>query len=357
MPGELLIHYGNPGSGKTLFAMKEIVLPCVKNNRPFFTNITGISVSALSALTGVHQSFIKYYVVNNISDVVRYFDDEKLSHDGVFILDEMKDFIDDEKAVSWLESRINVMRKHSVDFVFIAQQCKKEYIHPNLVGLANACNVYRTRKRENDPNRVYKYYVNGGVPKIIDNDVANAVGREIVRKPVEMYNTYETSESAFYTGAENDTYFGLKWWQERKWKLRFAVIGIALVCFFGFFMLMRTFYEFGNQTQMSTSVKNISKEVGHENKQYKQNNERSNVRSSDSPNLPNCFQWKICADGICHTDVGTFPAINEIDSRLCTPGGICYDKCQGDNVFSSGGRLLRTGSEVSEGTGRRLRHQ
>ena len=134
MPGELLIHYGNPGAGKTLFAMKEIVLPAVREHRPFFTNITGISVSALSYLAGVHQAFIKYYPVENISDVIRYFDDEKISHDGVFVLDEMKDFIDDDKAVSWLESRINVMRKHSVDFVFIAQQCKKEYIHPNLVG-------------------------------------------------------------------------------------------------------------------------------------------------------------------------------------------------------------------------------
>lgn len=350
MPGELLIHYGNPGSGKTLFAMKEIVLPCVKNNRPFFTNITGISVSALSALTGVHQSFIKYYVVNNIGDVIRYFDDEKLSHDGVFILDEMKDFIDDEKAVSWLESRLNVMRKHSVDFVFIAQQCKKEYIHPNLVGLANACNVYRTRKRENDPNRVYKYYVNGGVPKIIDNDVANAVGKEIVRKPVEMYNTYETSESAFYNGAENDTYFGLKWYQERAWKLRFALLAIAVVA------VVIVGYIIHSLVGAVDSLDVKQSEVGNE-PTRKNPIERSVERSSVVSNLPNCFQWKICADGICRTDIGTFPAINEIDSRLCTPTGICYDKCQGDNVFSSGGGLLRTGGEVLEGTGRRLRHQ
>ena len=351
MPGELLIHYGNPGSGKTLFAMKEIVLPAVKNNRPFFTNITGISVSALSALTGIHQAFIKYYVVNDISDVIRYFDDEKISHDGVFILDEMKDFINDEKAVQWLESRLNVMRKHSVDFVFIAQQCKKEYIHPNLVGLANACNVYRTRKRENDPNRVYKYYVNGGVPKIIDNDVANAVGKEIVRKPVEMYNTYETSESAFYSGAENDTYFGLKWYQERVWKLRFVLIGIVL---FGLVSVGYIIYSlFG-------AVHDLNKEpeVGNEKQSVVEKHvERADARSVEASDLPTCFHWKVCTQSTCETDIGTFPAINEIDSRLCTPTGICYSKCQGDNVFSSRGRLLRTGSEVSEGTGRRLRYQ
>ena len=345
MPGELLIHYGNPGAGKTLFAMKEVVLPCVQHNRPFFTNITGISVSALSALTNVHQAFIKYYPVSDIHDVIRYFDDESISHDGVFVLDEMKDFIDDEKSISWLESRINVMRKHSVDFVLIAQQPAKEYIHPNIVKLANACNVYRTRKREGDLNRVFKYYVNGGVPKIIDNDVSNAVGREIVRKPVEMYNCFKTSESAFYTGAENDTYFGLKWWQERKWKLRFAAVGIAVVCFFGFVMLLRTFYDFGNSTQMSSTVKKLSQEVGNE-KEHQHIVDRIDGPANTTPS---CYTWKMCSEGRCETDIGTFPAYSDIDGRLCI-GHSCYRPCTtGDGLPGRGG-LLFPGGSLSQGT-------
>ena len=73
MPGTLTIHYGYPGSGKTLFAMNDVVLPAIKENRPFFTNITGLSLSALSALTGVHPCLIKYYEVANINDIIRYF--------------------------------------------------------------------------------------------------------------------------------------------------------------------------------------------------------------------------------------------------------------------------------------------
>ena len=132
MAGTLTIHYGYPGSGKTLFAMNDVVLPAIKENRPFFTNITGLSLSALSALTGVHPALIKYYEVKNIDDIIRYFNDDKLCHDGVFVLDEMKDFIDDKKAIDWLEHCINYMRKQTVDFVMIAQQDAKEYIHPNI---------------------------------------------------------------------------------------------------------------------------------------------------------------------------------------------------------------------------------
>lgn len=343
MPGELLIHYGNPGAGKTLFAMKEIVLPAVKANRPFFTNITGISVSALSYLAGVHQAFIKYYPVENINDVIRYFDDEKVSHDGVFILDEMKDFIDDDKAVSWLESRLNIMRKHSVDFVFIAQQCKKEYIHPNLVGLANACNVYRTRKRENDPNHVTKYYVPGGVPKIIDNDVANAVGKEVLPKPVEMYNTFETSESAFYTGAENNTFHGLKWYQERKWKLRFVLIGVAFVVVVVVIFILASLFGIAGSDAQSLMAEG-NKKVGKVNEVHR----TKDSQSIDKPVL--CYHWKICGGEVCKTDIGTFVLESSVDGRLCV-GPVCYGMCETDNGIPGGRGLLQPGEQVSKGSG------
>lgn len=340
MPGELLIHYGNPGSGKTLFAMKDIVLPACKEHRPFFTNITGISVSALSYLSGVHQAFIKYYPVENISDVIRYFDDEKISHDGVFILDEMKDFIDDEKAVKWLESRLNVMRKHSVDFIFIAQQCKKEYIHPNLVGLANACNVYRTRKRENDPNRVQKFYVNGGVPKIMDNTVANAVGEEILQKPVEMYNAYETSESAFYSGAENNTYFGLKWYQERKWKFRFVIIGFVALMFIVAAWLVWGIFDFGG-TDLG-ALGNVSTKVGN-NEIQEQTKVPAQVPQDSIP----CFAYLVCDSFDCRTDKGIFPlSAYNADSGVLCGDGRCMRKCERNIDISDGGRLLPIGKQV-----------
>lgn len=349
MPGELLIHYGNPGAGKTLFAMKEIVLPAVKEHRPFFTNITGISVSALSYLAGVHQAFIKYYPVENISDVIRYFDDEQVSHDGVFILDEMKDFIDDDKAVSWLESRINVMRKHSVDFVFIAQQCKKEYIHPNLVGLANACNVYRTRKRERDLEHVTKYYVNGGVPKIIDNEVANAVGKEILKKPVDMYNTFETSQSAFYTGAENDTFYGMPWYKERKWKLRFILMAVALVMLVLIVFLLHSLFGVTDIQSLRSSEK-VGEDVQ---TQVKTRETAPSYGSSPLSSENLCYHWKVCDGTTCKTDIGIFLNVSSVDGTLCI-GRKCYGVCQDDNGISGRGRLLHDGEQVPQGDGKGL---
>ena len=353
MPGELLIHYGNPGAGKTLFAMKEIVLPAVREHRPFFTNITGISVSALSYLAGVHQAFIKYYPVENISDVIRYFDDEQVSHDGVFILDEMKDFIDDDKAVSWLESRINVMRKHSVDFVFIAQQCKKEYIHPNLVGLANACNVYRTRKRERDLDHVTKYYVPGGVPKIVDNEVANAVGKEVLKKPVEMYNTFETSQSAFYTGAENDTFHGLPWYKERKWKLRFILISCGIVVAVAVIFILASLFGIASDPNKVIKSEQHNKVGEHVLPQDKKG-EISSVSSSDTDITETlCYNWKVCDGLTCKTDIGTFISGASDDGRLCV-GRKCYYMCQDDNGISGRGGLLRDGEQVPKGDGKAL---
>ena len=43
-----------------------------------------------------------------------------------------------------------------------------------------------------------------------------------------MYNCYSTSESAFYTGAEDKTCYVLPWYKE-KWKLRFILGGVVFV--------------------------------------------------------------------------------------------------------------------------------
>ena len=336
MPGELLIHYGNPGAGKTLFAMQDIILPCVRDKRPFFTNITGISISALSALTDVHQAFIKYYPVTDIHDVIKYFDDEQVSHDGVFVLDEMKDFIDNDKAVSWLESRINVMRKHSVDFVLIAQQPKKNYIHPDIISLANACNVFRSRKRENDLEHVTQYYVNGGMPKIVDNTVANAVGEVVRKKPVQMYNCFETSESAFDTGAEDKTHFGLKWYQERRWKFRFAIIGIFVVFVGLAVFLIVGIFKFG-----STDLGGFGKL---DNKAGNDEQVQANSVVAPSGDSPGCFKYLVCDSHDCTTDKGVYPLqYYNADSGVLCADGSCMRKCEGVVDIPDGGGLLRLG--------------
>lgn len=333
------------GSGKTLFAMADVVLPAVKAGRPFFTNITGINLSAISWLTGVHSTMIRYYPVKDIHDVIRYFDDNAVSHDGVFVLDEMKDFIDDDKATSWLESRINITRKMGVDFLFIAQQNKKQYIHPDLVGLCDTCNYFATLKQKGDKTHVEEYYIQGGDPKVV-NKVPLVYDGVVRRKKDErVFLTYLTSDSKYYKGEENETYNGLMWYQTRKWKLRFVAFGVVVVSFLFFLMFLRTFYDIGESTQMSSTVKKLSQEVGNEKQQ------RNTVDRTDGPanTTAPCYTWKMCSEGRCETDIGTFPDYSDIDGRLCI-GPVCYRPCTTGDGVPGRGRLLYPGGSLSKGT-------
>lgn len=341
MAGVVSIHYGLMGSGKTLFAMQDVVLPAVKAGRPFFTNITGVNLSAISWLTGVHTTQIRYYPVKDIHDVISYFDNNEVSHDGVFILDEMKDFIDNEKATSWLESRLNITRKMGVDFLFIAQQNKKQYIHPDLVGLADSCNYFATRKRSGDSKHVDEYYIQGGDPKVV-NKVPLVYDGIVTRKKDErVFLTYRTSESKYYDGKENDTYNGLLWWQTRKWKFRFVIIGI-LVVFFG----VAGFLAWGVIGFASTdfgSLSSVTDKVG----TNVQTNEPNKHMASPAPDSSSCYKYLICDEYDCKTESGVYPRTlyNDDTGALCVDGK-CRHKCERDFDVPNGRGLLSVGKQV-----------
>ena len=342
MAGVLTIHYGLPGTGKTLFAMNDVIIPAVREHRPFFTNITGISLSGLFAVTDVHQSDIRYYPVKDIGDVIRYFDDDKVCANGVFVLDEMKDFINDERAVSWLESRINVMRKQCVDFVLIAQLPEKEYIHPHIIKLADSCNVAVSRKKYNDTKHVDWYYVDGGMPRIVNKIPKNSAGKKIRKKPTEVFTCYKTSENSFYTGQEDETYRGLKWWQTRTAKLRFAVLGLFVVILLIFVMMAFKFKEFVNVGKESKQTSTLETEVQNGKKEERVQAPASvpaqvkNIEDIFGPSA-SCYKWKICRGTLCRTDAGvyTLPAVDSPSVRLCV-GRRCVEPCADDNVLSSG---------------------
>lgn len=341
MAGTLTIHYGYPGSGKTLFAMKDVILPAVKEHRPFFTNITGISLAALSGMTGVHPAFIKYYTVNDINDIIRYFNDDKVCHDGVFVLDEMKDFIDNKQAIEWLEHCINFMRKQTVDFVMIAQQPAKEYIHPNICALCTDSLVFVPRKEKGDCDNVDMYYVRGGIPKIVDLTPVNAVGQEIRKKPTEMYSTYQTSENAFYQGKEDKTFRGLPWYRTRKWKFRFIIIGLFVLIAA---IIGLTIYGMLGVSDVVTIP--TTKKAGQNGKQNIVAATAAPVVKADS--VP-CYREIICDERDCVTDVFTVPRqyYNDSTGVVCGVGSRCYRKCferrQKADSVSSGGGLLRFG--------------
>ena len=347
MAGVLTIHYGLPGTCKTLFAVNDVIIPAVREHRPFFTNITGISLSGLFAVTDVHQSDIRYYPVKDISDVIRYFDDDKVCANGVFVLDEMKDFIDDDRAVSWLESRINVMRKQCVDFVLIAQLPEKEYIHPHIIKLADCCNVGVSRKKYNDTEHVDWYYVDGGMPRIVNKIPKNSAGKKVRAKPHEAYSCYKTSENAFYKGQEDDTYKGLKWYQTRVAKLRFVALGLVFLVLVGLVFLGLQFKKmiFGENLPIETEVKNELDEADG------RGVSDDGIRTAAPGSVPaeaglhtdifgpskTCYSWKICRGTLCRTDAGvyTLPAADSPSVRLCV-GRRCVEPCADDNVLSGG---------------------
>lgn len=342
MPGTLTIHYGYPGSGKTLFAMNDVILPAVQEHRPFFTNITGISLSALSALTNVHPAFIKYYVVQNINDIIKYFNDDALCHDGVFVLDEMKDFIENKQAIEWLEHCINYMRKQTVDFVMLAQQDAREYIHPNIVELAHDSFVFVPRKEQKDEDHVDKYYIRGGHPRIIDRVPVNSVGHEILAKPTKMYSCYKTSENAFYKGQEDKSFRGLVWYKTRKWKFRFIIMGLFLV------VVGIVVFALVGMLGMKDKMGKQNNEVGNETQQLS-HKAAEQVAVLDTAT---CFRYIWCDSLDCTTDRGMFPAqfYNEDSGLLCGVGPRCLRKCerelQGTDDVSDGRRLLPVGKQV-----------
>ena len=339
MAGTLTIHYGYPGSGKTLFAMNDVILPAVKEHRPFFTNITGISLSALSALTNIHPCFIKYYEVKDINDIIRYFNDDALCHDGVFVLDEMKDFIDDKKAIEWLEHCINYMRKQTVDFVMLAQQDAKEYIHPNIVNLAHDSFVFVPRKAKKDPDNVDMYYIQGGHPRIIDMAPVNSVGYELREKPTKMYSCYKTSENAFYSGKEDSTFRGLVWYRTRKWKFRLVIIGIFVFVLAVVIFTAKGIVGMGDLSKTSTKA-GI-------NDQLTNTPQRISVVPQDTAT---CFEYILCDEYDCTTDKGMFPAqlYNDDTGLLCGVGSRCLRKCERERVkdVPNGGGLLSVGKQV-----------
>lgn len=344
MAGTLTIHYGLMGTGKTLFAMQDIIIPCVREHRPFFTNISGISLSGLSGVTGVHQSMIKYYPVNDITDVITYFDDNEISHDGIFVLDEMKDFIDNDKAISWLESRINITRKMGVDFVLIAQQANKNYIHPDIINLAQSCNVFVRGRMfsHGDKTHTEQYFVNGGMPRIVDGVPVNSTkcDRRVLDKVV--FSCYKTSDSEFYKGKENDSYRGAMWWQTRKWKFRFWIIGLFVItAIIAVFMIIGLW----NSTAGFFTSKSNNK-VGE--------NEKTVVNSPVSHTAPSseeshdCFEYIVCDGYDCKTDFGTFPIsyYNDDSGTLCGVGSRCLRKCERRYNVPDGGGLLSVGSKI-----------
>ena len=354
-----------PGTGKTLFAMNDVIIPAVRQGRPFFTNITGISLSGLYAVTDVHQSAIRYYPVKDIHDVIDYFDDSQLCHDGVFVLDEMKDFIDNEKAVSWLESRINVMRKQTVDFVLIAQLPEKEYIHPHIIELADSCNVAVSRKKYGDTDHVDWYFVDGGRPRIVNKIPKNAAGKSKRRKPVEVFSCYKTAENAFYAGKEDETYRGLMWWQTRTAKLRFVVLGLFLLVVV---MFIFAGYQFkGLMSPEKEKKQTFETEVNNELHAVDgRTDNKDGVRSGASGSLPSasamlsdvfgakgttCYKWRICTETSCRTDVGTFPLEMRgvVPGNLCDSRRRCYGPCEDDSGLSGGRRLLRPRDSLSSG--------
>lgn len=341
MAGVLTIHYGLMGSGKTLFAMSDVVLPAVKAGRPFFTNITGINLSAISWLTGVHSTMIRYYPVKDIHDVINYFDDNAVSHDGVFVLDEMKDFIDNDKAVSWLESRINITRKMGVDFLFIAQQNKKQYIHPDLIGLCDSCNYFATRKQKGDKTHVDEYYIQGGDPKVVNKVPLVYDGIVTREKDKKVFLTYSTSDSKYYTGKEDDTYRGLMWWQTRKWKFRFAIIAILVV-----FVGIAVFLGWGIVKFASTDLggmSDVSSKVG-----TNENTATTNkpVADATGDSIP-CFKYLVCDTYDCRTDTGVYPrSLYDDDSGIICSAGVCRGKCERTLDVPNGGGLLSVGKQV-----------
>ncbi len=232
------------------------------------------------------------------------------------------------------------MRKQTVDFGLIAQQPEKEYIHPNIIKLADSCNVFVSRKAKGDTTHVDEYFCDGGFPRIVNKVPKNAAGKKVRYKDPIYFSCYKTSESAFYNGEEDKTYNGLMWYQTRKAKFIFALVAIAFIVVV---LVVKSVFSVKDITELSSK------------KGTKQNEQEQNVYSGTVASVPpgevasaetgqDCFEYLLCDETMCESNLGIHPPETYNTTYNCsTVDGVPIYKCKGGSVVPDGGRLLHPG--------------
>jgi len=315
--GGLWLVYGIPGTGKTLLGgIADGLIPAVRNGRPVFTNITGLSVAGISSVSGIPPVCVDVNVLETLQDVINAFDSEH-STGGLFILDEMRSVLGaDEKAVNWLTQRLNIMRKRGADFIMIAQV--PSYFPSEIRDLAKGCSLYKRLFAFGSKTKTREYRWDSGTPRIVANKPVDYAGFSVRTLDPVLFTCYDSYIDSQIKGNEDSSRSDLVWTSPK------AIIAYAFILFVVLFIGFGVFFFLSVKDEFSALGTNLSGRPAVS---------RSSSSSLDSLNKAvtygvdkkdSCYNYIICDEGSCKTDIGVFPSgsYNRDFGGVVTPGGL-----------------------------------
>lgn len=312
--------YGRPGTGKTLLGgMADGLLNAVSHRRRVYTNITGLSVGGIASVANVPPVDVDIRQVNTISDVISAFD-SKDSHGAIFVLDELKQALAENKNYAdWLEQRLNVHRKQNTDFIMIAQL--PSYFTDNMRDLADGCSLFKRAYSFGVKSRTMEYLFNSGTPKIVAGK-PRADGFRTRKIDPEIFTCY----CSYIDGqVKGDTAMrSVSFWRSPR-----AVIAYL---FLFFLVALVTFgvVMYGNIKDSASDFTSVIS-----------GKKKTNFAEGDSVEIiiqggknelkKNCYSRIVCDDTMCYTDVGDFPALSYVasDNVILLPSG-ALSRCRRD---------------------------
>lgn len=312
--------YGRPGTGKTLLGgMADGILDAVAHRRRVYTNITGLSLGGIASYANVPPSCIDIRKVETIADVITAFD-SKDSHGAIFVLDELKQALAENKHYAdWLEQRLNVHRKQNTDFIMIAQL--PSYFTDNIRDLADGSSFFRRAYSFGVKSRTMEYLFNSGTPKIVSNK-PKADGfktRKIDPNIFTCYCSYIDGQVKGDTAMRSVSF----------WKSPRAIIAYLFVIFV---VIMVAFGVVVFRSLKSSAGELSDVMSGKRSTNYAEETTESTVyQGGKNEKNSSCFRSIVCDSLVCYTDIGTYPApsYNISDDVILLPGG-ALSRCRAD---------------------------
>lgn len=233
--------YGIPRTGKSLFGgLVDGIIPALKDGRHVYTNLPGLSITALSEFTGQTVFKIKelLHPIDKIGDILKAFDypNNRVKQGfagSMWIIDEFRALNGlNEKTETLLSIFLNSSAKEIVDFIFIAQL--PSYFDAEIRNLGEGCTVYERGDSMGRKNHSveWKFDRNQGTPYKIGKkwDTENWRYRYRDPKYFRCYSSYPDVSFLLQMGGE--THRVLTFWQKKSFKIAcfVVVVFIVIIC-------------------------------------------------------------------------------------------------------------------------------
>ena len=334
--------YGVPGTGKTLLGgLKDGILYAVEHNLKVYTNVTGLSLAAISGLCHCPRSAVRIYPVNTVADFLEAFDNPD-NFGSFFILDELKQMLSmGSKFASFIEDRLNIMRKTQNHIILIAQL--PSYIPESIRDLADGCSVFKRLRKFgiSKYTQEMRFDSDNGTPVMSGKKyLANSTQVRLLEP--QLFTAYASYIDGAVRGEYNRS---ISIFKENGTKKVGCLVFVALILLGLVFYVGHSLFGVfdvvtGKAGKSAVSVAALPKNVMGLTDSIQLKKDVENAKSF-------CWSWIICNNGICETDLMAVPEASYIPPDIINSvSGQVVRKCRA--IESANDRkLLRSGDSVS----------